>query len=261
MKIIDTHGHVLSTSYNDDLEKVINETKKNNMVVFNISFDLDSSKETLNLFKKHNNLIPVIGIHPLDSKGYKKEWISELEELINDDVAAIGEIGLDYHYEEYNKETQFQVFNDQIILAAKYNLPVVVHTRDSLEDCYDVIKNYPNQKFLLHSWSGDIDLTKKFLEISDNIYFSFNGIITFKNALLQKEVIKILPIDKIMFETDCPYLSPTPFRGEVNVPLRTKNVIEYVAEHLKMSFEDLNNFNTKNALEFFNVKKELIHGS
>lgn len=259
MKVLDTHSHILFSSYKEELPNIIKKLKEDGVVVFNISYDIDSSKETIKLFENNNNLIPVIGIHPSDSKGYNKKYLSELEELINDDVAAIGEIGLDYHFEGYDKEEQKKAFVDQIELARKYDLPIVIHTRDSLNDCFDIIKNYPKQKFLLHSWAGDIQLTKKYLEISNNIYFSYNGILTFKNASLQKEVIKYIPIDKLLFETDCPYLTPVPFRGEKNYPWRTKEVIEYASNILGISYEKLNIINKNNALSFFKVKKELLN--
>ncbi len=255
IKVIDTHSHVLSSSYGDELNDVIKKMKQENIEAFNISFDIKSSKEVLKLNKDHSFLHPVIGIHPVDSKNIKQESIDELRKLISDnDVAAIGEIGLDYYHEGYDKDVQKKWFIKQIELAGEFDLPVVIHTRDSLDDCYEIIKNYPNQKFLLHSWSGDKELTKKVLNISDNIYFSYNGIITFKNAPLQKEVIKEIPIDRIMFETDCPYLTPTPFRGKTNYPWYTKNIIEFVSELLNINFEKLNEINNKNSYDFYNIK-------
>ncbi|NQX83131.1 MAG: TatD family hydrolase [Mycoplasmataceae bacterium] len=258
MKIIDTHSHILSSSYNDEFKQIIQENKIKNIISFNISFDINSSKEVIEIFKKHKNLIPVIGIHPCSTMGWNKNMLNQIEKLITSDIVALGEIGLDYHHDGYNKKEQKIAFIKQIELAKKYNLPIVIHTRDSLEDCYEIIKNYPNQKFLLHSWSGDVFITKKYINISKNIYFSFNGIITFKNADIQKRVIKIIPLNRIMFETDCPYLTPVPFRGQKNYPWNVKNVIEFVSDYLKISFEKLNENNNKVALDFFNVKKELL---
>lgn len=258
--IIDTHAHVLNESYKEDLHNVIKQMQENNTIAYNISYDLKSSKETLLLNEQYDFLIPVIGIHPNDTKGWNQSMLDELESLISDKVAAIGEIGLDYHYEGYDKEEQAKAFVQQIELAGKYNLPIVVHTRDSLEDCYEIVKNYPNQKFLFHSWSGDKELTKKYLDISENVYFSYNGIITFKNAQLQQEIIKEIPLDKLMFETDCPWLSPTPFRGKTNYPWRTKEVLEYSAELLNISFDELNEININNANLFYkkSIEKNII---
>ncbi len=251
MKIFDTHSHVLKKSYGDELETVINKLITENIYVYNISYDLKSSKEVKELNHKYQNLIPVIGIHPNDTKDWNKNTLIELESLIDESISAIGEIGLDYHYENFNKEEQYEAFIAQIELAAKYKLPIVVHTRESLEDCYEIVKNYPDQKFLFHSWSGDELMTKKYLAISDNIYFSYNGIITFKNAHLQKRVLKEIPINKLLFETDCPWLSPDPFRGKTNYPWRVKEVIEYCANLLNYSFSELNQINNENTKNFY----------
>ncbi len=248
---IDTHAHVLKKSYGDELNDIINKMKDEDTVAYNISYDINSSKEVLELHETHEHLIPVIGVHPVDAKGWNESILNEIESLITDNVAAIGEIGLDYYHEPFDKDEQARAFIDQIELSIKYNLPVVVHTRDSLDDAYEIIKNYPQVKFLVHSWSGDLELTKKFMEISNNIYFSFNGILTFKNATMQQEVIKIIPIDRLMFETDCPYLSPTPYRGKTNYPWRTKQVIEFAAELLNIDVVKLNDINNVNAKEFY----------
>lgn len=256
MKIIDTHSHVLISSYDSNLKDVIENINLNNMISFNIAFNISTSKEVLNLFEKNKNLIPVIGIHPNETKGWNIKMLNEIENLINDDVSAIGEIGLDYYREPYNKEEQKRALIDQIELAIKYNLPIVIHSRNSIEDCYEIIKNYPNQKFLLHSWEGDKEWTLKFIEISKNIYFSYNGIITFKNALLQREVIKTIPIKRLMFETDCPYLSPE--RGQINHPWKVKEIIKYIAKHLDLEYDYLKKINFDSALSFYNVKEELL---
>lgn len=258
MKVIDTHAHVLKDSYKEELNDVILKLKENNILSFNISYDIDSSKEVLKLSRKYNHLFPVVGIHPGNIKNYNRETIDELESLITKDVVALGEIGLDYHYENYDKKIQKDFFIWQIELAKKHNLPIVVHTRDSLDDCFDIIKNYPDQKFLLHSWSGTVEETKKFLTISNNIFFSYNGIITFKNAQLQNEVINSIPKDRIVFETDCPYLSPVPFRGKTNYPWRVKEVLEYCSEKMDLNFKEINNLNKKNILLFYKIKKELL---
>ncbi|BDU67849.1 MAG: hydrolase TatD [Candidatus Tyloplasma litorale] len=259
MKTIDTHAHILKKSYPDNLQEVIENTNKENLIAINIAYDLISSKEVIDIFKNNKNILPTIGIHPSDSKGWNNNYILELEKLINKNIIAIGEIGLDYHYEHYDKEEQKKAFKDQINLAIKHNLPIVVHTRDSLEDCYEIVKNYPNHKFLFHSWSGDPEITKKFLNLSKNFYFSFNGIFTFKNALIQKASIREIPLDRIMFETDCPWLTPVPFRGQINYPWRVKEVIKFTSKFLNMTYEELNLNNNKVAIEFYGIKKGILN--
>lgn len=252
MKIIDTHAHVTTWSYKEEHQSVIDKMKERNVIAYNIGTTLKDSREILDLNEQYEYLLPVIGIHPGEVDSLTEGWEEELETLIQRNPKAIGEIGLDYHYEGYDGEYQKEVFIKQIEIAGKHNLPIVVHTRDSLEDCYEIVKNYPEQKFLFHSWSGDVEMTKKYMSISDNIYFSYNGILTFKNAELQREVIKTIPINRIMFETDCPYLSPVPKRGKTNYPWRTKYTIEFAANHLGLSFDELNESNNNVAKDFYN---------
>ncbi len=253
MKTIDTHAHVTRRAYENELDNVISKMNQENTIVYNIGTCVEDSKEIIELSKKHKHLIPVIGVHPCDTQGWNDKMRDEIDSLVFDGIAAIGEIGLDYYHEPFNKEEQAIAFKQQIEIAIKYDLPVVVHTRESLEDCYEIVKGYPNVKFLFHSWSGDIEMTKKFLETSNNFYFSYNGILTFKNAKLQQEVIKAIPLDRLMFETDCPWLSPTPHRGEKNFPWRTKLTIEFAANLLEMEVEELNDINNKNVDTFYKV--------
>lgn len=254
MKIIDTHAHILRASYENKLLDVIDDINKRKMIVLNVAYNLKTSNEVIKLNSMFPNLIPIIGIHPNDTKNCKGDCILNLEKILNEKVVAIGEIGLDYHYDEYQKEKQKKFFIEQINLAKKYKLPIVVHARDSLEDCYKIIKNYPDQKFLLHSWSGDEEMTKKFLKISNNIFFSYNGIITFKNAKLQQNSIKKIPINRLLIETDCPWLSPIPFRGKTNYPWRVEEVIKFIANLLEMDFKEVNLINNKNTFTFFELK-------
>ncbi len=253
MKTIDTHAHVTKRSYEDKLDEVIKTLNEENTIAYNIGTCIEDSKEIIELSSKHENLIPVIGVHPCDTQGWNESMAKELDDLVFDGIAAIGEIGLDYYHEPFNKEEQAIAFKQQIEIAIKHELPVVVHTRESLDDCYEIVKDYKDVKFLFHSWSGDVEMTKRFLETSNNFYFSYNGILTFKNAKLQQEVIKHIPINKLMFETDCPWLSPTPHRGEKNFPWRTKLTIEFASEILGIEKSELNEINNKNAKEFYKV--------
>ncbi len=251
---IDTHAHVTKRAFEDKLEEVIFTLKETNTIAYNIGTTIEDSKEIIELSKKHENLIPVVGVHPCDTQGWSEEMINQLEEIVkSNEVAAIGEIGLDYYHEPFNKDEQSIAFKAQIELANKYDLPVVIHTRESLDDCYEIIKNYPDTKFLLHSWSGDSEITKKFLSISDNIYFSYNGILTFKNAKMQKETISSIPLDRLMFETDCPWLSPEPFRGQKNYPWRVIETIKYASTLLDIDEEELNESNNKNSKDFYKI--------
>lgn len=255
MKLVDTHAHVLKKSWTN-YDEVLKRTVENIYYLFNIAFDLKSTNEVIALNKTHHNFFPVVGIHPNHSEINDAKNLLELEDIIKKNITnivAIGEIGLDYFRLKNTKEQQNELFIKQILLARKFNLPIVVHTRDSLHECWEIIKQYPDQKFLLHSWSGDIQLTTKILKKSENIWFSFNGIITFKNALMQKEVLKIIPLDKLLIETDCPYLTPVPIRGRPNIPENVRYVLAYCANLLTINIEDFILQTSKNAQEFYGV--------
>jgi TatD DNase family protein len=148
--MIDTHAHILKEYYKEDFEKVMEETISKLEMVFNIAFNLESSKEVSQISKEYKNVYNVIGIHPNDSMEFKSN-INDYKELVNEKTVAIGEIGLDYHYEGYNEEIQKKVFKEFIMLAKEMSLPVVVHSRDANEDTIEIIKEFPEVKFLFHS--------------------------------------------------------------------------------------------------------------
>ena len=152
MRIIDTHSHILRKSYVGEFEFVFKKLKEDkDILLINVSYDLTSSQEVMDLYKENRLLFPAIGIHPDVASDVTNEMLIQLEKMITEDVVSIGEIGLDYHYPNFDAQKQKQLFISQIEIAIKHNLPVIIHTRDSIEDCYEIIKNYPNQKFLLHS--------------------------------------------------------------------------------------------------------------
>lgn len=251
MKPIDTHAHLIKQiNYDKDLDENIKINLEKLEFIVNISIDLETSNEVIKLNEKYPKLLPVIGIHPTDSNNINvEETIIKLEKLINNKVVALGETGLDYYW-EHNKENQKKSFIAHIELGIKHNLPIVVHARNSHEDIYEIIKNYPNVKFLLHSWGGTLSLTKKFLKM-ENIYFSFSGVLTFKNASEVRELLKLIPKEKILFETDSPYLTPVPFRGKINFPEYVIYVIEEASKIYNISVEEMIRISFKTFLNFF----------
>ncbi len=251
MKLIDTHAHLLDRSY-ENSKIIYEDTVKKVWYIFNIAYDVSSSHEVLKHFKEYSHFFPVIGIHPNHTTENDDLPIKEIENLINSDVKAIGEIGLDY-FRPHNKKNQRQAFIKQIKLAGKYHLPIVVHTRESLEETWEIIKKFPDQKFLLHAWSGDVLLTKEILAARDNIWFSYNGITTFNNAQKQRETIVHVPLNRLLMETDCPFLTPVPNRGKPNVPAYVELVINFAANLFSMNVEKFNEQVNKNAEEFYEV--------
>lgn len=256
MKFIDTHAHILKGGFNDELPSVIEQCLDRDLVCMNIAYNMVSSIESIKLSKEHpGKFYAFVGVHPAYANTVSENYIDKLEELIlNNDVKGIGEIGMDFFWEPYDEETQAKVFREQLALAQKHNLSVVIHSRAAIEACYEIMKEYPEINYLVHSWEHDKEVVDRFFNTFPNMNYSFNGIITFKNAKLQQEVIKHIPLDRLMFETDCPYLSPEPNRGKTNYPWRVEDVIKFCAGLLDMPVEELNDINNKNAEAFFKLK-------
>lgn len=258
MKAIDTHAHLTKDYYKDQLDEVILKSLSELKYVFNIGTDLNSVQEILNLNQKYQKLIPVIGIHPYDVKELDQEkgkWLKEIIIKNKDQIKAIGEIGLDYSREinEEEKEIQKKWFIFQLKIAQELNLPVVIHGRDAYEDIYQIIKKFSNLNFLIHSYTGSKENLIRFLEIK-NLMISVNGIITFKNAREIRENIEIIPLDRLLFETDCPYLTPAPFRGKTNYPFYLKYTIEEFKKLRNIEINELIEITNKNAKRFYKIK-------
>ena len=214
MKGVDTHCHINLKDYSEDFEDVIERIEKRLDFVINIGFDLKSSEESLELAEKYSFIYAAIGVHPNDALTYNDSIEKQLEEMAkNKKVAAIGEIGLDYYRDYTPKDVQKNVFRKQLELAEKLKKPVVIHCRDAYEDTINILKEYKNINGIFHSYSGSYDTAKLLI---DRFYFSISGPVTFKNARNIKEIVEKLPIEKILIETDSPYLTPEPFRGKRN---------------------------------------------
>ncbi len=253
MKLIDAHAHLLNEQYGDELPEMIQDTLDNLEYAINIAYDLKTSKEVIKLNKEHPRLIPVIGYHPNDCNDFNpNKDLPLLEELINDNVKGIGEIGLDYHY-EHNKRKQKVAFTSQLQLAREHNLPVVIHTRDSIEDTISILESFKDVKVLMHSWSGNQTQTLELLEQHPNVYFSFSGVISFKNADVARETIRLVPGNRIIIETDAPWLTPEPYRGKKNKPSYVKYVNQHASKALGISEEELAKMTIENTKEFFNL--------
>ncbi|MDJ1645750.1 TatD family hydrolase [Mycoplasma phocimorsus] len=259
MKFVDIHTHPLKTYYENPYQAVSNSLDKSVAFLGLTGCDLNEDQEILNLislFKKENEkvkkLFGVIGIHPNNSTSLLE--IKKLELLINEDVKAIGEIGLDYSRDNNPpKELQKQIFEAQINLAIKYKLPVVIHLRDAEEDVYEILKKYKeaNLKFVIHTFSQDLEYAKKIYDLGG--YFSFSGVCTYKNANKTREVIKWVPLDRIFSETDAPYLTPFPHRGEINYSNYVRYTVFFMAGLKNISPDELAQKIYKNTKRFFNL--------
>ena len=253
MGYIDTHCHLNDTSY-EDIDAIIDECRKQNIdKMICIGFDLDSSIRAVKLANTYDIVYAAVGIHPDEAGTYSDEVEEKLEELAknNPKVVAIGEIGLDYYWDKASHETQKAVFKRQIELARKLNLPVVIHNRDAFMDTYDVIKEYVPLKGVMHCYSGSVDMARNY--IKQGLYISLAGPVTFKNAVMPKEVAKEVPLDKLLIETDCPYLTPHPYRGKVNYPYFVNLVGKEISSLREISEDFLQENLAKNVRNLFKI--------
>ena len=247
--MIDTHCHLEKEDY-DNIDEIIDTCKKDCIEKLIVSgHDLKSSIEAIELTKKYDIVYASIGFLPDVLDNIENNNILELEKLIdNDKVVAIGEIGLDYHWYKDNKEEQKELFIKQLELAKKYNKPVVIHSRDSIRDCYNILKE-ANIKGAMHCYSGSVEMAREFIKIGFNI--SIGGVSTFKNSSTIKNVIKEIPLEYILLETDSPYLTPEPFRGKKNYPYYVKYVAMKIAEIKGIDVDMVVNTTTMNATKLF----------
>ena len=247
--MIDTHAHILKEYY-QNIKNLVEELKNKNVLkVVNCATSLENSYEVIKLAQISNNfLLPAVGIHPEVIKDINK--INELEEIIkNNKIIAIGEIGLDYYWNKENKEEQKQLFNKQLDLAEKYNLPVLIHTRDSIQDCYDILKKR-KLKGIIHCYSGSYEMAKEFIKLGYKL--GIGGVLTFKNSKLY-EVIEKIDLRDIVLETDSPYLSPEPFRGKENNPYNVYYVANKIAEIKNIELDTVIKETTNTANEVFDI--------
>lgn len=254
--IIDTHAHLNDEYLVLDVEKIVKGFKENNIEFALIpGFDFSSSKLACELAEKYNQYA-IIGTHPQDAENLTSKQLEVYKKLARKPyVVAVGEIGLDYYYDEPSKESQKEAFIKQILLADQLELPIVLHVRDAYKDTLDILKEYLphlNNGILLHCYSGSAELIKEFNKFG--CYYALGGAITFKNAK-KDDVIKNIPLDKLVVETDCPYLTPVPFRGRRNEPKYINYVVEKIAEVLGKEKEEIIDITNKNARRlFFKIK-------
>ena len=247
--MIDTHAHIVK-EYFYDIDTLIKELKEKNVLyVINCSTSIEDAKEIIELFNKTNGfLLPALGIHPEIVNDFNR--IQELEELIrNNKVVAIGEIGLDYYWNKENKELQKECLNKQLDLAEKYNLPILVHTRESIQDTLDILKSR-KLKGIIHCYSGSYEMAKEFIKLGYKL--GIGGVLTFKNSKLY-EIIEKINLEDIVLETDSPYLTPEPNRGKQNNPYNIYYVAKRIAEIKNMEIDEVINQTTNNARAIFDI--------
>jgi len=250
--IIDSHCHLDYEPLINNIDQVLINAKKNNIIkLLSIGTSLESSIKVLDLVEKYDNVYGAIGIHPNSTTGNldKLNNILELKKK-SKKIIAFGETGLDYFYKRSEKNDQIFSFEKHIEFSMSENVPVIIHTRDADDDTISIIKKYYKKaNFLIHCFTGSLDFAKNLLDL--NCLLSFSGIITFKKSEDLRNVVKYVPLDKMLIETDSPYLSPDPFRGKSNEPANVKIVAETIALIKKINFDQVAASTTNNFKNFF----------
>lgn len=255
MTLFDTHAHLTDEILAADLDSItaslISEGVGN---IVEVGFDVNSSIEAIKLANRYPNIYAAVGIHPQASESTHEEDFGRIRELSREDkVVAIGEIGLDYHY-DYDKTAQKSVFIRQIEMANELKLPIIIHLRDAYEEMENILKRNEaklNNGVLFHCYSGSREMIKRYEFIDP--YYAFGGAITFKNAN-KDDIVRSVPIGRLLLETDCPYMTPVPFRGKPNSPLYLKYTASKMAELLGTDVENIAEITTANAKRFFSIK-------
>lgn len=248
-----THTHLNSDELYDKRDELIQHALSNQVKdIVVVGYDLKSSYRAVEIAHEYSFIYAVVGISPNDCLHTTDEDLNEIEVLIQDPrVVALGEIGLDYYWDDVPRDKQKDIFMKQIKIAKKYNKPIVIHARDAYEDTYEILKQAAHYG-IMHCYSGSVEMAKRYIDIG--FYISLAGPVTFKNAKVPKEVATQIGIDHLMIETDCPYLTPHPFRGKLNEPANVVYIAQEIAKLKNMEIEDVARITTFNAKELFGIK-------
>lgn len=254
--LFDTHTHYDDERFAEDRYEVIEKAHKSGVsYIINASANIKSCEESLALAHKFSYVYAAVGIHPHEVGNIDDNTLNKIAQFAKeeDKVVAIGEIGLDYYYDFAPRETQKHWFAQQINLARELNLPIIVHDRDAHQDSMDIIKQQKANEVsgVFHCYSGSVEMAKELLKY--NFYISVGGTLTFKNAKKLVEVVRWIPMDRLLIETDCPYLTPEPHRGKRNDSSYIRFVAEKVAQIKEVSFERVADATSKNAKELFKI--------
>ncbi|MDD3363040.1 MAG: TatD family hydrolase [Hespellia sp.] len=252
--IFDTHAHYDDKQFEEDREELLNSMKENGVgTIVNSGATLSSCQKSIELAERYPFLYAAVGIHPDEAGSLNEESFAWLKaQLSNENVVAVGEIGLDYYWDKENHETQKQWFIRQLALAREMHLPVVIHSRDAAEDTFEILKEYAaDLKCDIHCYSYSLEMAREYEKMG--YYIGVGGVVTFSNAKKLKRVVAEMPIERILLETDCPYLSPSPNRGKRNSSLNLKYVAEQIGQLKNMSCEEVIAQTEKNAKEFYGL--------
>ncbi len=251
LKLIDTHAHLDSADYNEDRAVVIARAFSEAIGVITVGVDLDSSEAALKLAQRRRFIWAGVGVHPHEARTFNAHVEKRLREFAADSkVVAIGEIGLDYYRDLSPRSMQRDAFIEQIKLANELDLPVIIHNRESTKDMLAILRKHRPKRGVIHSFLGDIDLAREFMELG--LYLGIGGPLTFKKNDILRDVLSQIPLDRILLETDSPYLTPVPYRGKRNEPAYVRLVANEVARIKEISVEDVAT-TTEHARQLFHI--------
>lgn len=253
--IFDSHAHYDSEQFDSDRDELLSEIlpSRNVIGVVNTGTDLETCIKTIEYTKKYDYFYAAVGIHPECANNLPTDWLQKIEDMLdNNKVVAVGEIGLDYHYLDLcPKQTQQKVFAAQLELANRRDMPVVIHDREAHGDILDYLREY-RPKGVMHCFSGSVETSREVVKLG--LYIGLGGVVTFKNARHSVEVAKDVPLDRLLLETDAPYMSPVPFRGKRNDSSYIKYAAEKIAELRSIPYEQVVNAAAENTRRLFNIK-------
>ena len=255
--IFDTHTHLNVEQFAGEEADVIKRAKELAVTRFAVvGFDTPTIEKALQLSETFEEVVAIVGWHPVEAHAYTPEIENKLiTQLTQPKVVSMGEMVLDYYWDDSTPEEQERVFRRQIAIAKEMKLPIVIHNRDATEDCYRILKEEDIRDIggIMHSYNGDVEYMKRFLDLG--MHISFSGVVTFKNAPQVHECAKIVPLDRFLVETDAPYLAPVPYRGKRNETGYTRYVVETIAKEREMAWEEIAKASTENAMKLFRFEE------
>ena len=252
--MIDSHSHLFEEEFKDDLEECLQRCKENNVnKIILVGFSKETNLKAQEYSKKYNIFYPTAGVHPDEADDNYLEKFNDLVKFVDEHkVYAIGECGIDYHYTKENMEIQKKLLHLQCKLAIERDLPIIIHMRDATKDTYDILKEYQGKlRGVMHCYSGSLEMAYEFMKLG--FYISLGGPVTFKNAKEPKDVAMNIPLDRLLIETDCPFLSPEPFRGKRNESANVFYVCKKIAELRGITFEEVERQTEENTKNLFRI--------
>lgn len=251
--MIDTHSHI-NMIEGTPIESVIQNAIENGVdkIIVPSAYPKDID-DVIKLVNRYDNVYGMLGVHPTEVKDWTDDLADKIREYSkNPKIVAIGEIGLDYYWDRSFNDLQKEIFIKQIKLANELNLPISIHDREAHKDTFDILKEHnKNSKIVMHCFSGSVEFANEC--IKEGMYIALGGVVTFKNAVKMKEVAINIPLDRLLLETDAPYLTPVPFRGKENQPAYTKYVAEEIAKLRNITVDEINKATTQNTFEVFGI--------